>query len=148
MEGILSGLIGAVIGASVSFLTLRYNYRDLYARNISQNRMDWINSFRDEIAIIVAAIECIDKKSEGKDIDNIVYKACVARAKLQTRLNMDIEKYGNEYNEAMSKLLNSIDFKNCRDCDYKENLVNNLVELTRNVLEPEWQRVKNEAGGK
>ncbi len=138
---ILSGLVGAILGSGISFLTLKYNYRDLYARNISKNRMDWINNFRDELAIIIAALEC------KKDHETI-YNACKARAKIQTRLNLDISKEGNEYNQAMSDLLCSINFYESYDSVTKDKLVKKLVSLTRKILEPEWQRVKQEAKGR
>ena len=132
---LLSGLIGAILGAGISFLTLRFNYRDLYSRSVSANRMDWINNFREEIATIIAALECQETKTSkpAKDED-IIYQAYKARAKLQTRLNMDISKSGNEYNQVMSNLLQTIDFKKCSECDDKENLIEKLTTLTRKIL--------------
>lgn len=143
---ILSGFLGALLGAGLSFLTLRYNYRDLYARNISSSRMEWINNFREEMSTVIAAIEfngCCEIASTEKC--DILYDAYKARAKLQTRLNLNISKYGNEYNQALYDLLNSIDFKNCKN---SQKTVEQLLTLTRKILEPEWQRVKSEARGK
>lgn len=145
---LLSGLIGAILGAGISFLTLRYNYRDLYARSISANRMDWINNFREEIATIIAALDCNAKSKDGKhppphtQEDDIIYKAYKARAKLQTRLNMDTSKIGNEFNKVMSDILKDIDFEN--PCPKSKDT---LINLSREILEPEWKRVKKEAGG-
>ena len=149
LNGLVSGLIGALLGAGVSFLTLRFNYRDLYSRSVSTNRMEWINNFREEIATIIAALECAKTPFTQNDdiiIDDIIYQAYKARAKLLTRLNMDTSKNGNEYNKVMADILVSIDF----ETDFPNNAqrVNALVELSRKILEPEWKRVKNEAGGK
>lgn len=143
---ILSGFLGAVVGATVSFLTLRYNYKDLYARNISANRMNWINNFREEISIIVAALKASPSRAD-KDKENVsfVFQAEKARAKLLTRLNMDTSKPGNEYNKVMAEILNSVQFDGCKD--KQDHYVEVLLDLSRKILEPEWKRVKQEAGG-
>ena len=133
----VSGALGAMIGAGVSFLTLKYNYRDLYARNISANRMDWINNFREEIGLIVAALNC-----DGADV---AYEAEKARASLLTRLNLDTSKEGNEFNGVMADVLNGIDFE--KKYVNSKNIADTLIELSRKILEPEWQRVKKETGG-
>lgn len=141
IEELLSGIFGAILGAGISFLTLRYNYRDLYARNISANRMEWINNFREEISIVIATL----RSSPDIDSQGYVFEAEKARAKLLTRLNMDISKIGNEYNGVMANTLESIDFSNIPS--NSKCIAENLVDLSRKILEPEWQRVKKEAGG-
>lgn len=146
---ILSGVLGAILGAGVSFLTLRYNYRDLYARSISTSRMEWINNFREEISIIVATVRTFsDKKNNEKNDDNFnmrILEAEKARAKLLLRLNLDTSKPGNEYNRVMLEVLSDFDFRNPSPND--EQKVKILIDLTRKILEPEWKKVKREAEG-
>lgn len=145
LSEILSGVLGAIIGAAVSFLTLRYNYRDLYARSISKNRMDWINNFREEVSIIIATLKTSATKNQ-KDIGiNYLFNAEKARTKLLTRLNMDISKTGNEYNKVMADMLAEIDFS--LPCQSIDHYMERLIDLSRKILEPEWRRVKQEAGG-
>ena len=135
----ISGALGAMIGAGLSFLTLKYHYRDLYARNISANRMDWINKFREEIGLIVAALN--STKRDGNEI----HEAEKARARLLTRLNLDTSKAGNEFNGVMADVLNEIDFE--KKSVNSKDIADTLIDLSRKILEPEWQRVKKEAGG-
>ena len=125
-QEVFSGILGAILGAGITALTIRFNYRDLYARSISASRMEWINNFR----------ECAN---------STIYSAEKARTKILTRINLDTTKRGNEYNKALSDILNNIDFKN----PYIDNepYEKALIELTRKILEPEWKRVKQEAGG-
>ncbi len=101
--------------------------------------MEWINNFREEIGLIVACLKC--KKIEQKHI----YNAEIARAKLLTRLNQNINKVGNEYNSVMSNMLDNIDFTD--NCLNVGEISNTLIDLSRKILESEWQRVKREAGG-
>ena len=133
----VSAIIGAIIGALTSLLVLRFNYHDLYARSISESRMNWIDNFREELSIIVAAL---------KTGENNVLNAEKARAKLLTRLNLDTAKLGNEYNKVFADLLNSIKFggQNAE----QEETADRLIEIARKILEFEWQRVKKEAEGK
>lgn len=150
---IVSGLIGALLGAGASFLSLRFNYKDLYARSVSSNRMEWINNFREEVSIIVAVLrsptsERIERKQCHKvcsDTTEMIFHAEKARAKLLTRLNMDTSKIGNEYNKVMVNLLGSLTFNEISP--ESEHQADALIDLSRKILEPEWKRVKKEAGG-
>lgn len=138
---VLSGLVGAIFATAVTLLTLRFHYHDLYAKSISSNRMDWINNFREEISTIIACLSFNDLGERAK----YAYDAEKARAKLLTRLNMDTTRLGNEYNEAMDTVLNSI----CFECGCtSQETVKRLITLSRKILEPEWQRVKEEARGR
>lgn len=142
----ISGALGALIGAAISFLSLRYNYKDLYARNISTSRMEWINNFREEIAIIIANLRTSsDMNVENIDGNNYIFEAEKARGKLLTRLNVDTFKPGNEYNKVMADILSSIDFHSIPTNG--DILAETIIDLSRKILEPEWKRVKQEAGG-
>ena len=143
----ISGALGALIGAAISFLSLRYNYKDLYARNISTSRMEWINNFREEVAIIIATLRTSPSECEtDKDGTNYIFEAEKARSKLLTRLNMNTSKLGNEYNKVMADILNGIDF--CNTPTNSDALAETIIDLSRKILEPEWKRVKREAGGR
>lgn len=151
MENIVVSLIVGILGAFITsvglFLTTKFNYRDLYSKSVSSSRMDWINNFREEISTIIAALKMsIDEEDLTDAGAKYLFEAEKARAKLLTRLNMDTSRIGNEYNEAMATLLNEIDFKS--SCATHEDRTDVLIDLTRKILEPEWVRVKQEAGGK
>ena len=147
LETLLSGILGAIIGGILSFLTLRYNYKDLYARNISTSRMDWINSFREDMATVIAALKCGEGALKNQEKNaKFLFEAEKARARLLTRINMNISRNGNEYNKVISDILLNIDFINPGQ-ETKEQ-INSLMYLSRRILEIEWKRVKNEAGGK
>ena len=62
-----------------------------------------------------------------------------------TRLNLDTSKEGNEFNGVMADVLNGIDFE--KKYVNSKNIADTLIELSRKILEPEWQRVKKETGG-
>lgn len=137
-EQFFSGIFsGALIGAVISIFTLRFHYRELYAKSISSSRMQWINNFRNELSVIIATLKT------GKNI----YEAEQARAKLLTRINMNTSQPGNEYNDVFAKLLLELNFNNTTDINI-DDIIRKLTELAREILEYEWKRVKEEAGGK
>ena len=133
-SGILSG---AFVTAIVGVFTLKFQYRELYAKSISSSRMQWINNFRKELSIIIATLKT--KKN--------VYEAEKARGKLLTRINMDISKPGNEYNGVFEKILREIDFNNLKDVKI-DDTIKKLTEVSRKILEYEWKKVKEEARGR
>ncbi|NLE06907.1 MAG: hypothetical protein GX638_19175 [Crenarchaeota archaeon] len=143
---LLSGFLGALLGCFFSFLTLRYNYKDLYARTVSENRMEWINNFREEIATVAAAVKCGNSLEIRNGDRPLLYEAEKARVRLLTRINMDTSKSGNEYNKVLSDILSDIDFT--KQCKEDKARIDALLDLSRKILEIEWKRVKNEAGGK
>lgn len=157
-------LSGAVIVWFFKWQTNQINMQKLFAETVSKSRMEWITSFRNEIGIIVAAIkmrnhviwgnccgleagkgECADcKECKKKYYTETVPEALKAVSTLRTRLNMNITKKGNEYNGRLDEMLSSIDFYNKNQDDVSEE---DLIDVTRKILEPEWRRVKDEARG-
>lgn len=142
-------LVVTILGTLVfsGWLTWQFNYHSLFAETVSKSRMDWINCFREEISTIIAALERnVDEDKKSSTVD-YRYEGYKAKAKLRTRLNMDTEKSGNEYNEALDDILRSLWFDGT-DKNNIEETKEMLIELTRDILEPEWQRVKKEAKGR
>lgn len=155
MDGFLSALIGAVIGALVSaavtYFTLRFNYRQLFAETVSQNRMDWINNFREEFSTVIGYAAARPGMTKGREMRGSggsndsahLILGEKARAKLLTRLNLNVDKYGNEYNAVFEERLKKIDFS--KGATRKE--IDELIDISRKILEFEWNRVKEEAKG-
>ena len=146
LNAIIGAVLGGIIGFIASWLTLKYNYKRLFAETVSSNRMEWINMFRDEFATIVGVI-CILKncKPTSDDYFREILGAEQARARLLTRLNMHTDRQGNEYNKVFAERLKALVF-----CDVKQvsdDDIQKLTELAGKILEHEWQRVKNEAKG-
>ena len=161
MSEAIAAVIGAGIGFIASWLTLRFNYNQLFAQTVSENRMDWINHFREEFSIVLGTasffsdnqiIDCtISTNSQDKECKNcdkecakkMILEAERARMKLLTRLNLDTSKIGNEYNEIFERKLKEINFQE----GITELQKNQLMELSREILEFEWKKVKQEAKG-
>ena len=136
----------------------------LFAETVSKSRMEWITNFRNEIGIIVAAIkmrnhviwgnccgleagkgECADcKECKKKYYTETVPEALKAVSSLRTRLNMNITKKGIEYNGILDDILSRIDFYEKKKNDVSGE---DLISITRKILEPEWGRVKDEDRG-
>ena len=144
--------------------TNKTNMKKLIEETVSKSRMEWIINFRNEIGIIVAAIRmrnyvlerncCNLENGKGKCSDceecqkkyytEIVPRALEAVSTLRTRLNMNITRNGNEYNGILDEILSRIDFYEKKKNDVSGE---DLISITRKILEPEWGRVKDEARG-
>ena len=129
--------------------TNKTNMKKLFAETVSKSRMEWITNFRNEIGIIVAAIRmrnyvlerncCNLENGKGKCSDceecqkkyytEIVPRALEAVSTLRTRLD---------------EILSRIDFYEKKKNDVSGE---DLISITRKILEPEWGRVKDEARG-
>ena len=158
LAGLSGGLIGAVLSFIISFLTLRFNYRQLFAETVSKNRMEWINVWRENIAIFLSRAQALRekekqthggcrisrrfKKSNQDDSTNLETELYKARSMITMRLNMEEEPHILMYGALMNfdwKMKDDLDFK--KQCEVVE-------QLAREILKPEWERVKKEAKGR
>ena len=157
-------LSGSLLTSIFARQTNQINMQKLFAETVSKSRMEWITNFRNEIGIIVAAIRmrnyvlerncCNLENGKGKCSDceecqkkyytEIVPRALEAVSTLRTRLNMNITRNGNEYNGILEDILSRIDFYEKKKNDVSGE---DLISITRKILEPEWRRVKDEARG-
>lgn len=167
---LLSGVtLGSIITWIISLLTLRYNYKRLFAETVSQNRMDWMNIWRENLSILIGAAESIHnaphyeddkdfKRPDGNRTDQELQDLYLYGEK-----NSPYVKYRNEFykarNTIVSRLnmleekhvlvlgaLNKFDFS--RENENFEAEKAYIIELARVILKPEWERLKREAKGK
>ena len=153
MKEILAALIG-IIGIFITgmFGIHQYN-RQIWSNNVSNERMKWLVSFREEVGLIMKALKCIDEnafkmkcnnesnKSTCKELSKIILDGEEARFKLISRINTN-KIDGNEYNFAYKRILLDIKFDGTDKINYES-----FMELTNLILEEEWQKVKKEAKG-
>lgn len=152
---------GVVLSVLVSILfhigTTRYNYNQLFAQTVSNNRMDWINVWRANISKFLACTElliehkceckkknaCEQCKCDCKDCKIIEYKKefYESRGMITSRLNME-----EELHILMFAAINQIHYDNEREEFISKREY--ILELERKILKNEWERVKDEARGK
>lgn len=152
IELVITAISSLVFGG---WLSLKFNYNNLFAETVSKSRMEWINSFREEMSTIIAMLEmeqaicgkCKNKTGNCDCSEGCQYRfdACKARAKLRTRLNMNTNRHGNEYNKTLDEALCRLKFDGTDSAEEEREL---LITLSRKILEQEWQRVKKEAQGR
>ena len=150
MSEVFSGLIGALIGAILTFIpsvfTIRFSYKQLFAQTVSNSRTNWIDNFREEFSDFLGMVCFIKNNHCCKTCKKEIIKAERARVKLLTRLNQDTTKNGNEFNEVFASRLNDINLY--APATITSDKIEALISLSRAILEPEWNRVKREAKGK
>ena len=148
-------LIGVVLSLIVSILfnifQTKYNYNQLFAQTVSENRMDWINVWRENVSKFLSCAEVlvsIYDNCDGENIDTfkeskiIEYKKefYESRTMITSRLNLE-----ENLHILMLSAINQIDYKDSQNFAAKRDLV---LEIARKILKPEWERVKDEARGK
>ena len=157
-SGFIAGITGAVLGFAASVLALRFHYRDLFAKTVSNNRMEWINVWRENISVFLAYAAILHRVygascGEGNDPQQRQDESCraeylkmeaemlKARGQVTTRLNLTEEKHSLLFAAIKQVDYSAEETRFVAQCEYVE-------ELARQILKPEWERVKNEARGK
>ena len=150
----LSGVIAStVITCIIAFGTRKYNYSQLFAETVSKNRMDWINIWRENLATFLSCARMIaysgkrssniaHSKRRSSNKDDILKEMYRARERIVLRLNMDEDDHCILYRLLMDSVWETI---NKANIDKQCRLVE---EQAREILKPEWERVKQEAKGK
>ena len=95
MSKVDSTLLGIIIGAIGTYLTLCYNYKALFAKTVSESRNRWIDIFRENISIMLAEAEsyirlremCLCFESNTALKDGHYNSFCKARNMIISRLN-------------------------------------------------------------
>lgn len=138
---ILLSFLGAVIG---SIITIRLGYRELYAKNVTTNRMEWINVWRTKIPEFLSKVEILLKiKEDDKNYSKILDEFYQAKYMIEIRLNLNESKHQMVYlliNEITEALL---DCNECYNSITKKK--EQLLILSRTILKEEWERVKIES---
>ena len=143
-------IIEILFGGGVIFalLNIIMQNKEIYINNINSKRSDSNNELRKEISKIVAF--CILYKRlnatnyNQKDIiNNIEYEFYQAIAMARMHLSIHPERMGNVGHDLLD-----IKLKEIQDKDrIKQKTADEILFLTRKILDSEWNRVKNEAKG-
>ena len=137
----LCTLIAAVISAVVSWLvakkTIRYNYKELFAKTVSQSRNRWLNEMRSFISSMLAEVKKPSNKQKSNDTDrtNAYWKA---RNQIMLRLNLN-----EPLHIMLAKEIYDLDLPSA-DID---DISNRIIEISQHLLKEEWEKVKKEAKG-
>ena len=135
-------VITAIVTIIVHLVVQRFNYNDLFARTVSENRMDWINVWRENISVFLSSAEVLHRNPDINEHDQItlLQKMLEARAMITTRLNMAEELHVLIFGAINQLAPNTPDEQFVAQREFIE-------ELARKILKPEWERVKDEARG-
>lgn len=159
---IISAFIGAVVAVVGVLVTKNTSCRQIFAQTVSQSRINWIVAFRDNVGDIVSALYYIQAIKNNiitispnttyeQTFINLCTKADKSKSVLLAKLNTNILKEGNDFNLAFTSLLKLINFYNIYHLKTKtidiQKQIDTLQDLTKALLENEWQKVKREAKG-
>ena len=154
---ILDGFVGVIIGFVASYILLRFNYKDLYAKTVTYSRENSNNILRENISNILAICRLVnkfgyynEKEDRDKCINNEIYNKLFELYKSISicKMMMSIRGgKGNEYHTELTTILDCIsnDIKN--EIAVEEKHIIDLEIYTRCILDYEWIRIKNEAKG-
>ena len=135
-------LVSVIITLIIGFWNQKFNYKQLYAQTVSSNRMDWINVWRENISRFLACAEVLHKHVAPNDeLIKIEMDMYESRAMITSRLNLDEKAH-----VAMLSLINTFRVQTDEDDFITQREA--ILALAREILKPEWERVKKEAKGK
>lgn len=146
-SGLIGAIIGTVISGVLSFLVLRFNYRQLYAEIVSKSRDEWLGQMRDHLSKLLAEIRkpTIKNADEEKANGGISLSNDYYNAKFQLFLRLNEKE---PLHIALKKEIEELEGIVSSKCVDKINDVENrILEIARTVLKIEWDRVRQEAKG-
>lgn len=139
----LAGVVLSVgISLIIALLSTRYNYRQLYAETVSKNRMEWINVWRQNISLFLTDAELLHENNRSEEKNCELEKEMLqARSMITIRLNLSEEDH-----QKLFHAIKTFDYR----VDEKQFILKReeIENLARTILKPEWERVKQEAQGK
>lgn len=145
-------LVSVLVSVVFGIISNRYNYNQLFAQTISNNRMDWINVWRENVSKFLACAEFLHKHNSSCSAQcknsQICEKCCEyekemyqAKSMIVSRLNLT-EKLHALMKASIDNIeINDDDQTFTAKCEY-------ILEVARQILKLEWERLKDEARGK
>lgn len=139
-------LAGVILSTFIAWLTvhltLRFNYKQLFAETVSKNRMEWINVWRENIAKFLSCAKILHNyKTPSEFCLQCEKEMYEARVTVTSRLNLNEEKHKLLLATMLELNIKETEGRFNAQCEYIES-------LARDILKPEWERVKSEAKGK
>lgn len=137
---------GAIIGATVSYLVSRYQFR---AAVLSKNRQDWINSLRDCLAEYNAILydtfahaHSGGRIGDARDHANAFMRANAIRSKVTLLLNPTESDHSDlvDIMRQMSDSATRADEAPAATAFAEQD--NQFISLAQKILKREWKRVK------
>lgn len=138
MDTIWAALIGAVVGVASALITMKVGYRQIFAETVSSSRNQWLVQMRGYISNMLACKQALLKHNISEEELQKEYYA--NRNEILLRLNLD-----EPMHVALKGLISQLDSSTKTKID---DISNKIGDVSRLLLKVEWERVKDEAGGK
>ena len=143
---------GVVLSTAISlFIAMwnrRYNYDQLFAETVSQSRNKWLNEIREYLSEMLANKRRIVYEnlcdSNVTDVCN-KYDAC----RYQVLMRLNIEESLHRELRSLIMALELFDDKTIESGKEKDYIATEMaiIEVSREILKEEWDKVKTEAKG-
>ena len=166
---VLVNVITIVVSFILGQKTSKYDYDSLFAETITKNRMEWINVWRENLSNMLAIADIFHNenitngqniKKKNKKKKN---KKCKNNNSSQTsEKSQEYIRMKKEYNKSKYMILSRLNLtevkhkllmKSIMKFDYSPENKNYtperefILDLAREILKPEWERLKLEAKG-
>ncbi len=152
MSEILAAIIGAFVGFVSSFLVLRFDYKQLFAKVVSENRIEWMNSLRTNLSRFLANAEILGEMKKLQSCSFLSDGKCECEQYIQLKQGMFEARELVTTRLNLAKELQALLFAALKNLDNtSENFAvqrEYIEDLARKILRAEWDSVKNEAKGK
>jgi hypothetical protein len=147
----------AVVGVLVTcVVTYKISKKSEWCGLVSKNRMDWIISFRSNISKMLANGKCIFRFGENDSVKSkekikgknnlISLHICYEQAKDEILSRLNLKEYLHTELKGEIERLDLLIEKG-DDISDLESVESEILDTTRKILKPEFERVKREAKG-
>lgn len=144
MKTIVEFLFGS--GVIFALLNIVKSNKEIYINSINNKRTNSNNELRREISKVIAyCMLTIKANNNNKDLNDYKNQFEFYKAIAMSRMHLSIhpERTGNEGHDILDNMLKAIQELKTID----EKTTEEIILLTRQILDFEWNRVKKEAKG-
>lgn len=138
---LLSIIITLIISSNSLYLTLKSTKKTLYINSVTANRVKWIGDIRDNISkfcgltyhYALTELSKSEKQKIFQEIDQV-------RFLIKLQLNRE-----DEFDKRIIEKIDIIPNIDTKKIDVLESEINELINLTQDLLKLEWEGVKMES---
>lgn len=134
MLAIVPAILSALLTGFVSWVIFK---RQLRVEHVTDRRMEWITLWRNEMAIFLSYAEILHQDPAAATPENL-QKMAQSKYAIFMRVNIN-----EPMHLQMLQMLKEFDYAASDSVFVKQKEL--IEELTREILKPEWERVKNES---
>lgn len=137
LVAVIASFVTIIVTVITSSRTHRFNYKELFAKTVSESRNEWLKQMRDYISQMLAEASGCANNHGSAHKSKEYYKA---RNEVMLRLNIT----------EVDHLILKKHIEDLDECNSDSELIvirDDIIDISNKILKDEWEKVKSEAKG-